>query len=187
MQIVKQGGIKYHFFLEFGMTWPGIEPRSPGPLSNTQLIRPMARSLLLIQNVFLIQDEKGSVFIIEHEEQKEKLSCKAFEQIIPSNLFVFRGLKRILPGSDGELTEQPLSQQDVRIMIKTKHPINIMVFRIVTSDDNVIHHFHFSLCLRISTQALQHVPWGDTGLRLAVGRPYVSQMDSVPCHPNRRT
>ena len=32
--IVKQGGIKYHFYV-FGMTWPGIEPRSSGPLANT--------------------------------------------------------------------------------------------------------------------------------------------------------
>ena len=36
----KQGGIKYHFFLVFGITRPGIEPRSPGPLANTLLIRP---------------------------------------------------------------------------------------------------------------------------------------------------
>ena len=32
MLSVKQGGIKYHFCV-FGMTWPGIEPRSPEPLS----------------------------------------------------------------------------------------------------------------------------------------------------------
>ena len=31
--IVKQGGIKYHFKV-FGMTWPRIEPKSPGPLAN---------------------------------------------------------------------------------------------------------------------------------------------------------
>ena len=35
MLIVKQGGIKYHFFKVFGMTRPGIEPRSPRPLGNT--------------------------------------------------------------------------------------------------------------------------------------------------------
>ena len=31
---VKQGGIKYHFKV-LGMTGPGIEPKSPGPLANT--------------------------------------------------------------------------------------------------------------------------------------------------------
>ena len=31
MMCVKQGTIKYHFWV-FGMTRPGIEPRSPGPL-----------------------------------------------------------------------------------------------------------------------------------------------------------
>ena len=34
MLSVKQGGIKFHFFKVFGMTRPGIEPRSPGPLAN---------------------------------------------------------------------------------------------------------------------------------------------------------
>ena len=42
MQSVKQGGIKYHFFWVFGMTRPGIEPRSPGPLANTLTARPMS-------------------------------------------------------------------------------------------------------------------------------------------------
>ena len=56
MQSVKQGGIKYQFlslwydqefirlryqipfFWIFGITGPGIEPRSPGPLKNTLII-----------------------------------------------------------------------------------------------------------------------------------------------------
>ena len=36
----KQGAIKYIFWV-FGMTRPGIEPRSPGPLANTLLFRTM--------------------------------------------------------------------------------------------------------------------------------------------------
>ena len=39
MLSVKQGGIKYHFWV-FGMIQPGIEPQSPDPLVNTQLIWP---------------------------------------------------------------------------------------------------------------------------------------------------
>ena len=34
MLSIKQGGIKYHFWV-FGMTRPGIEPRPPEPLVNT--------------------------------------------------------------------------------------------------------------------------------------------------------
>ena len=40
MLSLKQGGIKYHFWV-FGMTRPGIEPRSPRPLANTLSIMPM--------------------------------------------------------------------------------------------------------------------------------------------------
>ena len=35
MLSVKHDGIKYHFWV-FGMTRPGIELRSPGPLANTK-------------------------------------------------------------------------------------------------------------------------------------------------------
>ena len=42
MVSIKQGGIKYRI-LVFGMTQPEIEPRSPGSVAYTQLIRPMAR------------------------------------------------------------------------------------------------------------------------------------------------
>ena len=38
MLSVKQGGIKYHFFLVFGMTQPGIELWSLRPLANTLTI-----------------------------------------------------------------------------------------------------------------------------------------------------
>ena len=41
MLSVKQRGIKYHFWV-FGMTRPGTEPRSPGPLANTLTARPMS-------------------------------------------------------------------------------------------------------------------------------------------------
>ena len=38
MLSVKQGGIKYYFWV-FGMTRPGIEPRSPESLANTLAIK----------------------------------------------------------------------------------------------------------------------------------------------------
>ena len=42
MLSVKQGGIKYHFWV-FRMTRPGIKPRSPGSLAKILLMRPMTR------------------------------------------------------------------------------------------------------------------------------------------------
>ena len=45
MLSVKQGGIKYNFFWVFGMTWPGIESRSPRPLANTLTIMPMSSTI----------------------------------------------------------------------------------------------------------------------------------------------
>ena len=46
---VKQGGIKYHLKV-FGMTRPGIEPRSPRPLANTLPTRPMSRLHMRVYN-----------------------------------------------------------------------------------------------------------------------------------------
>ena len=53
MRNVKQGGIKYHFWA-FRMTWPGIEPRSPGPLVNTLLSRPMVRVEFISNGVAIL-------------------------------------------------------------------------------------------------------------------------------------
>ena len=50
---VKQGGVKYHFWF-FGMTRPGIEPRSPGPLANT-LTKQYGMSFILLFPLFLPQ------------------------------------------------------------------------------------------------------------------------------------
>ena len=47
----KQGGIKYHFI--FSMTRPGIEPRSPEPLANSQLIRPTSSFVCRIKKIQL--------------------------------------------------------------------------------------------------------------------------------------
>ena len=52
MLSVKQGGIKYHFWV-FGITRPGIEPRSPGPLANTLTIMPMSGITLLKKSSFV--------------------------------------------------------------------------------------------------------------------------------------
>ena len=59
MLSVKQGGISTIFWF-FGMTRPGIEPQSPGPLANTLTTTPIDRkySLKLILN----KDENLTTF-----------------------------------------------------------------------------------------------------------------------------
>ena len=54
MLSVKQGGIKYHFWV-FCMIRPRTEPRSPGPLANTLVIRPIAL-LRMKQSVNWLKD-----------------------------------------------------------------------------------------------------------------------------------
>ena len=59
MLSVKQGGIKYRFWV-FGMTQPGIEPRSPRPLANTLTARPMSGSLIIIRSkIIIIKNRNG--------------------------------------------------------------------------------------------------------------------------------
>ena len=71
MLSIKQGGIKYHFWV-FSMTRPGIEPRSPGLLANTQLIRPMTRDKINVANRNihrLIWFWLGSIKILPEHDQ----------------------------------------------------------------------------------------------------------------------
>ena len=49
MLSVKQGSIKYHFWV-FGVIRSGIEPWSPEALANTLLIRPIHLLLYLVQS-----------------------------------------------------------------------------------------------------------------------------------------
>ena len=52
MLSIKQGGIKYHFSV-FGMTRPGSEPRSSGPLANNILIRLMTQYIYIYKNIYI--------------------------------------------------------------------------------------------------------------------------------------
>ena len=59
MLSVTQGGIKYHFWV-FSMTLPGIGPRSPGPLSNTLLIRPMTH-FSMFRGIHIYSDSENII------------------------------------------------------------------------------------------------------------------------------
>ena len=52
MLSVKQGSIKYHFWI-FGITWPGIELHSTGPLLNTVTKRQLHDKIAIYESSFL--------------------------------------------------------------------------------------------------------------------------------------
>ena len=56
MLCAKQAGVKYHFWL-FGMTQPGIEPRSPGPLAKILIIMPVYIYIYIY--IYIVAIEKG--------------------------------------------------------------------------------------------------------------------------------
>ena len=64
------------------MTRPGIEPRSPGPLANTLLIRPMARKLINLKK-----------YITEHIFLNFTIICNGIPstRVTPESLFSYIG------------------------------------------------------------------------------------------------
>ena len=57
MLSVKQGGIKYHFWV-FVMTRPVIEPRYPGPLANILTIMHMFKEIIANQNSSYMENDE---------------------------------------------------------------------------------------------------------------------------------
>ena len=142
--------------------------------------------------VFLIQ--RRGIFYFEGQEKK---TCyKAFKQIQVSPLTkhasFFSDVKNFC--QDQMMNTQnnhwfALSLQDALIMMKSKHPIHIMMFKVVTSNGDVMPSFIFPHALRLNTEAyikcLKEVVFWIK--RMDAGRPYVWQQDPVPCHTSRRT
>ena len=77
---------------------------------------------------------------------------------------------------------------NVLIVMKNKHPAHILVFGVVTSDDDLMLPFNFSHGLTINTEAyikfLEEVvlAWIE---RVAARRLYIWQQDSASCHTSR--
>ena len=83
-----QGDIKNHFWV-FVMTWPGIEPRSPGPLANILTIMPMDQSIysFSFQDLFAnLQDSRAQSIQLFIYTCKERLHS---QQFLNKQLFLF--------------------------------------------------------------------------------------------------
>ena len=77
-----------------------------------------------------------------------------------------------------------LSTQDVRILMKSKHPVHIMVFGVVTGNSDIMPPFIFLHGLRLNMETyikcLEEavLPWIK---RMDAGRLYSWQQSFVPC------
>ena len=82
--MLMQGDIKNHFWV-FVMTWPGIEPRSPGPLANILTIMPMDQSIysFSFQDLFNSRAQSIQLFIYTWKERLHS------QQFLNKQLFLF--------------------------------------------------------------------------------------------------
>ena len=121
------------------------------------------------------------IFITGYERQEAKACCKAFLQIQ-----VFPAIEHTLFLSEDQITNSQnnhwfaLSPQDVPIVMKSKHPVHIKVFGVVTSNDDIMPR---------TQHRGQHQVLGEDSAGLdqdpPAGRPHVCQQDYLPCHTNR--
>ena len=71
-------------FKVFGMTRPGIEPRSPGPLANTLTAGPMSRSIVFYNLTFLI-----TIFIADHHTTLAYYAYKSKLYFLRNAMMIF--------------------------------------------------------------------------------------------------
>ena len=62
-------------FKVFGLTGPGIEPRSPGPLANTLPTSPMSTDKLFVNKSYIFNTGKSSQYIKWSIERNPKSDC----------------------------------------------------------------------------------------------------------------
>ena len=92
----------------------------------------------------IVQDEKRLIFIAGHERREERLHSIAFPlkySLQPNTLWFFSDKKIFCQDQIVNRLNNcclVLSPQNVLILMKTKNPICIMVFGVVTSDGDVI-------------------------------------------------
>lgn len=83
----------------------------------------------------------------------------------------------------------PTTPKHVLKVLKAKHPINIQVFGLITSDDKVMHALISPRCFKhkmktyIKSLGEVVLPWVE---RLVTRRLYVWQEECAPCHTSRR-
>ena len=82
------------------------------------------------------------------------------------------------------------NNRDVPRVMKTKFPVTVMVFRVVSSEGHIMPPHIFEVGLKVNTKVYLDVlksvviPWCN---QVAGGRPWVWQQDSAPAHKSKET
>ena len=99
--------------------------------------------------LFLLQDEKEPIFNRSHKEQEERPHCKAIEQTqdpSPNNWTCLAFCSDDKNFHQDQMVNSKnnnwlaLFLHEVPIVMKTKHPIHIMLFRVITSNGDLCLH-----------------------------------------------
>ena len=137
MLSIKQNWIKYHFWV-FGMIRPGTELRSPRPLANTLLIRPMT-----LYN------------IIKHQVRKVAWNYNCFSRIIIIYLKQYNYMDIIVRPHDGRC----IHRWGVRLPPKNEYPgydtiLNVNVMLQFSRSGGIMLPFSLLLLIRPSWSGL---------------------------------
>ena len=82
------------------------------------------------------------------------------------------------------------NNRDVPRVMKTKFPVTVMIFGVVSSKDHIMPPHIFEVGLKVNTKVYLDVlkgvliPWCN---KVAGGRPWVWQQDSAPAHKSKET
>ena len=83
-----------------------------------------------------------------------------------------------------------MNNRDVPRVMKTKFPVTVMVFGVLSSEGHIMPPHIFKVSLKVNTKAYLDVlksvviPWCN---QVAGGRPWLWQQDSVPAHKSKET
>ena len=84
----------------------------------------------------------------------------------------------------------PTNNRDVPMVMKTKFPVTVMVFGVVSREGHIMPPHFFEVGLKVKTKVYLYVlksvviPWCN---QVAGGKPWVWQQDSAPAHKSKGT
>ena len=117
-------------FKVFGMTRPGIEPRSPGPLANTLTAGPMSRFIWLYR-----YSKSGAVMFSSSQYKPNQFSTKSVANICS----ITRNLRLKIIWTNFPLMNKQGFQE---IIISNIDSQNLLIWKHVANRENTLHRIY---------------------------------------------